>query len=770
MEALLEALGRDPTARRRRRGLVGVVALVVLALVGLAYGLWPGSPRTRCRGAGERLDEVWDEAGRARLRAAWPREGRRAALVIEALDRYGAAWKRERVKACEATFVEGEQSEQLLDRRMFCLDRRLGAMRALVEGLRRGKVAPGAAAQAAARLPRLEECRDREALAEVVPPPAGSRKAIAAVLARLDRADTRGKLGEPGAALAEAKAALKRARQLGYKPVVAQASYVVGFLTARTTEHARAEKHFRAAIRLAAAAKAHHLEATAWLSLIHYVGHIADRTAPALALAPAAEAAVARAPGDPVLRARLDSNLGLILFSKGDYRAARTKLEAARRAFEKILGPDDLDTAVARNNLAMVLEKLGEHKRAYALLERVLKVRQRVFGADHPAVATALNDMGNTAQSLGQLARARTHLERALKIRRATLGQSHPRTAHTLNNLAIVLGDLGQHAQAAAHARRAVEVAERAFGKNHPELAGPLNTLGNQLRELGQSRGAWEAYARGLAIVEWAKGRDHIAIAPMVENLARMLAGFGKLDQALQYIDRAIAVRLGVQGPAGALNAVALRGSFNLQNKQPAAAVKDFERQRSLAIKGHNPDHEEVAQAEYNIAVALEQGGELKRAAEQYRKALATFARGAPGHRLSASAWRGLGDVAVARGDLVAAPKHYEQAARVAAAVGDRTRQADYLHLLGGVHARARRYPQAVAAFTRAVEARPETGDKALLALDEFALARVLRAGRIDRARALKLARHARRLFVAAGARAEDNVAQLDAWLRKAGR
>ncbi len=504
----------------------------------------------------------------------------------------------------------------------------------------------------------------------------------------------------------------------------------------------------------------------AWLGLIHYVGHITDQTEPALTMAPAAEAAVARAGGDPALRGRLDGNVGLILMSKGDYRAALERLQASLNAFVKARGPNDLDTAVTRNNLALVLERLGRHQAAYAQLKQALAARVKVLGPDHYDVATALNDLGNTAHSLGKLKEARRHLERAVTIRQAVLGADHPRTGQSLNNLAIVLGDLGQHTLAAERARQAVQVAEKAHGKNHVEVAAPLNTLGNQLRELGQQRPAWEAYARGMALVEHAKGRDHVEVTPMVENLARILIKLGDLRRALEFVDRALAIRLKVQGPAhpATLNAAALRGSINIEGKRPAEAVKDFERQRALALKGRGPAHQAVAQAEYNKAVALEQAGELARAEAQYKLALATFARSAPRHSVVVDAWRGRGDVASARKDLAGAQRFYERAVVAAKAAG-RVAPAAVLQLLGGIQARRGQHARAAATLDQAIRARTG-GDPAKLALAQLALARVLWAGRLDRARAIKLARQARRLFVAAGPRAEDNVKELDAWLR----
>jgi tetratricopeptide (TPR) repeat protein len=785
MDALLEALDDDPLARRKRRLRWLTAAAAAAALVATGVVLLNPNPSSRCKAAGDKLAQVWGDRHRRAVRAA------HGPHVVAALDRYGAALARERVAACEATFVEGGQSEQLMDRRMRCLDRRLGRMGALIDRLRAGKPGGGAGAasgrgegggrrrrprravaeapniiDAVAALPGLAECRDRDALSELTPPPEGARPTIQAVLELIHRAEAHRSLGEFDEGLALAQKALARATPTNYAPIIGRAHYVLGFLAGRAGDHAGAEKHLRDAIRRAAAAKAHYLEAISWLSLIYHTGHGASRPDQALAMAPAAEAAVARAAGDATLKGRLEGNLGLILMTKGDYKGALARLERSLSVFEKARGPDDLDTAVAANNLAMLLERLGRHKEAYAHLERVLRVRERAMGKDHPSVATVLNDMGNTAHSLGELERAEKQLTRALAIRERALGDGHIRTAHTLNNLAIVLGDMNRYEEAARHARRAVAIAERAAGKNSVELAGPLNTLGNQLRDLGKQKEAWEAYARGLAIVEWARGKDHISAAPMLENLARIMVKLGLHDRALQFIDRALAMRVRVQGAAHPMtvNALALRGSFNLDAKRPEAAADDFAKQLIVVTRAHGAQHVEVALANYNLAVALEQGGKLGEAAERYRAALAIFERVAPRHRFVASGWRGLGDVAVARRDLGAAQAHYEKAV-AAAAASKHSGLADMLHELGRVQGKLRRWGDAVKTFEQAVKVR-KSGDPALHALAKFELARALWSEGKSRPRALALAREARGLFVSAGARAEDNVKEVDGWLR----
>src|SRR5262249_56450673 len=86
--------------------------------------------------AGARLGGVWEEGVRGGMDRAFGAWGRRSAAdaarrVDAALDGYAAAWTAARTDACRATAVRREQSAELLDARMACLDQRLEGARQL---------------------------------------------------------------------------------------------------------------------------------------------------------------------------------------------------------------------------------------------------------------------------------------------------------------------------------------------------------------------------------------------------------------------------------------------------------------------------------------------------------------------------------------------------------------------------------------------------------------------------------------------------------------
>ena len=92
--------------------------------------------------------------------------------------------------ACEATHVRGEQSNEVLDLRMGCLNERLVEFRALTSELAdaNGAVVDNAVTSTSS-LARLERCADVPALRAVIKPPADDamRKRVAEIKEQVAR-------------------------------------------------------------------------------------------------------------------------------------------------------------------------------------------------------------------------------------------------------------------------------------------------------------------------------------------------------------------------------------------------------------------------------------------------------------------------------------------------------------------------------------------------------------------------------------------------------
>ena len=211
MGRLLAEMARDPAAVRRR-WLTAALAVVLAA--GSAAGWYRlRADRLRlCRDAGASLAEIWDGERRQRLEQAFLASGQPFAATVwrgvaGTLDGYAGAWVEARNAACAATRLRGEQSEDLLDLRMLCYDRRLEELRALSDLLITGDpLVVKEASRAAHSLSDLSYCADAEALLAKVRPPSepAARAAVEALAARLAKAKALRDAGRYEEALARA--------------------------------------------------------------------------------------------------------------------------------------------------------------------------------------------------------------------------------------------------------------------------------------------------------------------------------------------------------------------------------------------------------------------------------------------------------------------------------------------------------------------------------------------------------------------------------------
>ena len=130
---------RPPSGRR------WLLAAAIVLVAGAVFGTLGYVQARRgqlCGGAEERLAAVWNAERKQAVHEAFratrlPFAENAWAVVERGFDSYTGSWASMRREACQATRVRGDQSEDLLDRRMFCLDQRLKEIGALTDLLTR---------------------------------------------------------------------------------------------------------------------------------------------------------------------------------------------------------------------------------------------------------------------------------------------------------------------------------------------------------------------------------------------------------------------------------------------------------------------------------------------------------------------------------------------------------------------------------------------------------------------------------------------------------
>ncbi len=575
MRAFAAALQVVPP--RRRRWALGVAAL---GIVGTTWAI-ASRPDDPCAAAGTALEGAWDDDARRALDDALAAHPQAAAVVRRRLDAYAQVWTDARIDACEATHVRHEQSAELMDRRVFCLQRQREELTATVSVIAEAD----ATAQVSSLLDALaspDACSAEAVIASDsrAPTDAATREQVAALSSELATIQTQARVGRSEGLVAPALAVCDAAEATGHRPTVARARLALGWIYANASRYEDAVAEFDTAQRAAVLADAHELAAWVHLALARIVGHELRHADAGRAHARAAEIHMEASADAPALRILLARTRSTIAFTESDYPAALHTAQIALTEAASAYGDGDSRTAWERANVAYVLRTLGRLDEARDAYERAIADTEAELGPDHPSLAAmivnlaqvhelagapqqsrtlaargvalarqrsnrlllavALRTVGRADQALGRLAQAQATFVEAADITRETFGTRHHEYGSALANLGSCQQAQGDSARALATYEEALTAIEASVGERHSDVAVVLSAIGDIHADAGRADAATAAYGRALALFERTLGPEHVHVANVAVRLGNVQAASGDLERAHDNLTRAL--------------------------------------------------------------------------------------------------------------------------------------------------------------------------------------------------------------------------------------
>ncbi len=511
MHDLIDALGKNPNAARRRFLAVAAVMLVPVALtVGVHRSL--ANHESICGAGPARLAGVWDltragapePARQAAIHAAFLHTGKSYASEVYAtvnriLSGYSQSWANMYREACEATNARGDQSAEVLDLRMTCLQERLGGLRALTDVFKdaNGQVVENAVS-AANNLGSLDRCADVPLLRSVVRPPEdpATRARVAKLRHQLAGMKALYDSGRYREGLKASPRLLDEVRALGYQPLIAETLEAIGMMYCKSNDVTSAEKTLVDSYLAADASRDDEVRAEDATNLVWVVGYQEGRYADAQRWAKYADAILQRLGGHVLLQAWLLNNLGGLYEIRGEREAALRMQQEGLALKEGALGRDHPDVGISEGNVAVVLTALGRNQEALEHVDRSIEILENGLGAGHPDLATQLNNRGEILNALGRSRDARASFEKARIIWERELGLDN-------RNLAYALTGIGVSYLSEGDAPNAVVPLERAFKIR-------------EAHETDPSRRAETGFALARAL--WESGRDRLRARSLAQQ------------------------------------------------------------------------------------------------------------------------------------------------------------------------------------------------------------------------------------------------------------
>jgi eukaryotic-like serine/threonine-protein kinase len=234
------------------------------------------------------------------------------------------------------------------------------------------------------------------------------------------------------------------------------------------------------------------------------------------------------------------SNLVSTLEGENDYGEAERLSRGALQIQRRVLGPEHPDTLYSMSNLAYALMEKGSYAEAEKLQRETLEIQRRVLGPEHPDAIASMENLAEILIAETRYPEAENLNRETLDIIRRVFGPESDNSLGRMNSLAETLIYQGRYAEAESMIRETLDKGRRVAGPEVPVMQIALENKALNLSHENRYDEAKELYREAIQTVERTGEPSMIAFAWY--QFARGAAIAGHPDEALQYLDKAIAL------------------------------------------------------------------------------------------------------------------------------------------------------------------------------------------------------------------------------------
>lgn len=284
-------------------------------------------------------------------------------------------------------------------------------------------------------------------------------------------------------------------------------------------------------------------------------------------------------------------NRGIDLALLGDYPAALANDQALLSSYERIFGPDHLETLQLRNNIAISLRCLGRYDEAWRYDQETYSARRRILGDEDTSTLTSRFAIARDQRMRGEVQRAHEILGEIDLALSRKLTVSPQFRLLVAADLAVSLRRCGHYREGVIQAEKVLHQYEKDFSPDYRDalrtginaihdfriagrlldarelgerivarltaIAGPdhPNTLAAQaalacaLRAAGDPRASLRINRQVAAQFTAMFGEAHPSTLAVLTNLATDLAMTGDTQQARQVGERSYQLHADTRGP-----------------------------------------------------------------------------------------------------------------------------------------------------------------------------------------------------------------------------
>ncbi len=392
LEPLIAALGRDPRLVRKRRLVAMAVAVSIIGAFVFGSVVFAKNPTPDpCAGGGEIIEHAWptntQQASLEHVAATGTYGNSLAPILRGHIKNFSSRWISAHRSACIA-HLRGEQSNELLDRQMACLDRQkrgLTTFAAIMDHASTNELAN--LAVVAQSLPSPESCTDLSALTSMDPPPLQITAQVDHIAHEIESIRLALAAGQIEEAYNSARKLKTQARQLSYAPILAELMLLEGRAAISMWDRKAAIEPLVEATELAlTVAGADAIAVEAWARRAWAEG-LMKQSDDALNGLELIKALGDRVGENSFANALLYNNIGSVWIATGKREQARAAFRHSLLAAKNLTGAGALELANVHSNLAIVTTDARERDHlAVRTIERLTKL----VGPTHPQTLDAI--------------------------------------------------------------------------------------------------------------------------------------------------------------------------------------------------------------------------------------------------------------------------------------------------------------------------------------------------------------------------------------------
>jgi tetratricopeptide (TPR) repeat protein len=237
---------------------------------------------------------------------------------------------------------------------------------------------------------------------------------------------------------------------------------------------------------------------------------------------------------DDEITLRIHGNMGSVFTRQGKGEEALEQYRLAARGWEKLLGPEDIETLVAKGALAAAYRSEDDFAMAIQIFEEVVPGLAAVLGDDHPRTLEISSHMAVCLKNQGRYKDASNLYQKVLAGQERKIGKTHRLTLNTLHNMGENYLKWKEYERALTCFERVLEGREQeSKGGRLPQVYyATLDSIGDTYKARELYDKAIDYYERAWDGAKKLSSEDHPFFLDILQRKSDVLVIQGKYEEA----------------------------------------------------------------------------------------------------------------------------------------------------------------------------------------------------------------------------------------------